>query len=115
MDRRYSQARFYNGAPADSRASEGREALVRRHLERARNQGRQAESFGGSTGGSSSLGGAAGVVQRSRGSAVKDARQVFKEEGGGRLGARASLAAIRGFGSGAATINNPSSVATPLS
>jgi hypothetical protein len=115
MDRRYSQARFYNGAPASSGSSQRSEALVRQHLQRARNQGRQAETFGGSTGGSSSIGGVAAVIQRSRGDAVKEARQVFKDQGGGRLGARASLAAIRGYGSGAATINKPSSIATPLS
>lgn len=115
MDRRYSQARFYNGAPASSRGQRRREVLVRQHLERARRASHQGQSFGGSTGGQASVDGpGGGGVQRSRGDVVRAARQIFRDQGSGDLGARASMAQLRGYGSAGDTLNRPSSVATPI-
>jgi hypothetical protein len=97
VDRRYAQTRFYNGAPASDSPGERREALVRRYLGEARQRAHRGQSYGGSTGGNSSAGAVQGEVQRSRGDLVKDARKVFQEQGSGSLGARATLAAVRGF------------------
>jgi hypothetical protein len=102
MDRRYSQTRFYNGAAASTGSAQAREALVRDHLSRARRRHHAAQSYGGSTGGGRSALASGGLIERSRSALLKDARQVFQEQGSGALGARATLAAVRGYGSGAA-------------
>lgn len=98
MDHRYAQSRFYNGAPASSRSADRREALVRGHLARARKFNHDSQSYGGSTGGRGTDGSNAGLqVIAQRSTDVKDARRVFKEQGSGSLGGRASLAEARGF------------------
>ena len=55
MDRRYNQARFYNGTPATARSSNRSDSLVRSYLAKARKANTQAQSYGGSTGGRSSI------------------------------------------------------------
>lgn len=96
MDRRYREARFYNGTPAATGASERGERLVRSYLARARRQNATGQSYGGSTGGASSVGGGQAVIA-GRNVDIKDAREIFREEGTGSFGARASLAEARGF------------------
>ena len=54
MDRRYNQARFYDGTRASDGRQEQSEALVRRYLGRARQLDAVSQSYGGSTGGSQS-------------------------------------------------------------
>lgn len=98
MDRRYRESRFYNGAPASDRGERGRDALVRRHLERARRTNASAQSYGGSTGGARSAGGNSGLeAMRQRSASIKDQRETFKQYGSGDLGGRANLAELRGF------------------
>jgi hypothetical protein len=104
MDHRYTQSRFYNGAPASDRSTERRDAIVRGHLARARKFNANAQSYGGSTGGRGSDDVNPGLrVMAQRSTDIKDARQVFKEQGSGSLGARASIAEARGFRQPAAT------------
>jgi hypothetical protein len=97
MDRRYAQTRFYNGAVATNAPRDRRDALVRHYLGQARLVAHRGQSYGGSTGGTASAGTGGSGLQRGRGDLVKEARQVFQEQGSGSLGARASLAAVRGF------------------
>lgn len=96
MDRRYREARFYNGMRAGNDASERGEQLVRSYLARARRENAASQDYGGSTGGSSSVGGGFAVVAN-RGVDLKNAREIFKNEGIGEFGARANLAEVRGF------------------
>lgn len=92
MDRRYSQARFYNGSRAVTGDQERGDRLVRRYLEQARRTHAAAQSYGGSTGGQQSAGGNAGlVVLQERAAEARDRRAIFKEQGSGVLGARAAL------------------------
>lgn len=92
VDRRYSQARFYDGPRAVRSTSRRSDGLVRQHLGRARNQLRQAQSYGGSTGGRQSAGGNAGLVMlRQRAGELRDRQAIFAQAGRGVLGARASL------------------------
>lgn len=92
MDRRYSQSRFYNGTrAADSRSSRG-DALVRRYLGVAKQQASSAQSYGGSTGGSQSIGGNSGLSTLAERAALsKDRGAIFKDQGSGALGARRSM------------------------
>ena len=69
MDRRYKQARFYNGTPATDRSVNKSDSLVRSYLARARQQNATDQSYGGST-------------------ETPDRNKVFKEEGSGVYGAR---------------------------
>lgn len=96
MDRRYREARFYNGTPAATGASERGERLVRSYLARARRQNEAGQSYGGSTGGASSVGGGQAVIA-GRNVDIKNAREIFRTEGIGSFGARANLAEARGF------------------
>lgn len=96
VDRRYSQSRFYGGGRASNARSLASERLVKGYLERAREANRSAQAFGGSTGGTSSAGGGIAVVAN-RGVDIKAAREIFRAEGSGALGGRASLAEVRGF------------------
>lgn len=96
MDRRYRETRFYNGAPASTDSSKRGEQLVRSYLARARRQNAVGQSYGGSTGGTSSIGGGQAVAA-GRNVDIKDAREIFRTEGTGSFGARASLAEVRGF------------------
>lgn len=104
MDRRYSQARFYNGTPASNASSERADALVRRSLGVARRLNNSAQSYGGSTGGASSAAGysAGPSVAAARGTELTDARQIYKTYGSGALGSaglggRANIAELKGF------------------
>lgn len=92
MDRRYSQARFYDGSRAVRNGERQGEALVRRFLGQARQVNAAAQSYGGSTGGAQSAGGNAGLeVLNERAAQARDRRAIFKEEGSGSLGARSAL------------------------
>jgi len=95
MDRRYSEFRFYGGVRAVDTGARS-EAIIRSNLARARRANQQAQSYGGSTGGSSSVGGGNSVLI-GRNANIKDAREIFRKEGSGALGARANLAEVRGF------------------
>ncbi|MEN9859950.1 MAG: hypothetical protein RLZZ515_432 [Cyanobacteriota bacterium] len=99
MDRRYNQSRFYNGTRASSGSNERGEALVRSHLARARKANADSQSYGGSVGGASSAGGGAAVsILNERGTDVKASRELFRQYGsGGELGARSTMAEVRGF------------------
>lgn len=96
VDRRYSQGRFYSGSRASNDRAVASERLVRSYLERARAINRSAQTYGGSTGGISSAGGGVAVIAE-RGANIKDAREIFRAEGSGAFGGRASVAEIRGF------------------
>lgn len=90
MDRRYGQAK---GAVPSSRRGE---ALVHQYLQRARAQNWHAQRYGGSTGGAKSVDPMTGgnvLAERSR--QMGEAREIFREEGSGALGARASLREAR--------------------
>ncbi len=87
MDRRYNQARFYNGTPATDRSVNKSDSLVRSYLAKARKQNASDQSYGGSTGGRSSISSAQSVAQQ-RASETPDRNKVFKEEGSGVYGAR---------------------------
>ncbi len=67
------------------------EPLVRQYLARARKQAHDDRSYGGSTGGRSSLDaqGSGLNVLMQRAAEAKDKRKVFDEGGGGTFGARA--------------------------
>lgn len=96
MDRRYAQARFYDGTRAIPSKQARSDALVKRYLQRARNEARVGSSYGGSTGGISSIDANRGleVIQR-RNQSIAEAREVFKELGSGAVGARKSFSQAR--------------------
>lgn len=96
MDRRYKESRFYNGTRASTGQSERGERLVRTYLASARNLNRANKDYGGSTGGAQSAGGGLAVIT-GRNQGIKEAREIFRTEGSGSLGGRASLAEVRGF------------------
>jgi len=96
MDRRYKEARFYNGMRAKNGESERGERLVRSYLARARQENRAAQDYGGATGGTSSAGGGMAVAAN-RNVDIKDAREIFKTEGSGSFGGRANVAELKGF------------------
>lgn len=89
MDRRYTQARFYNGTPATRRSANRSDSLVRSYLSRARKENSARQSYGGSTGGRSSIDVNRGLdILRERASEQSERNKVFKEEGSGIYGAR---------------------------
>jgi hypothetical protein len=96
MDRRYKEFRFYNGTRASGGRNERSDALVRSYLARARRENNASKDFGGSTGGTKSIGGGFAVAQK-RNDDMKNAREIFRTEGSGDLGGRANLAEVRGF------------------
>lgn len=96
MDRRYKESRFYNGTRASTGQSERGERLVRAYLASARSQNRAESDYGGSTGGAQSAGGGLAVIT-GRNQDIKEAREVFRTEGSGSFGARATIAEARGF------------------
>lgn len=98
MDRRYSANRFYNGSRANTDARNQSEALVRSHLARAKQQAGFAQSYGGSTGGRSSMDGSPGLnTLLTRNEILKNERETFRQAGSGALGARASVAEAQGY------------------
>lgn len=95
MDRRYGEARAFDGTRAVPTSARG-EALVRRYLQQARSQNSSAQSYGGSTGGAKSIDpmtAATLLAERSR--SAGDTKRIFQEEGSGALGARATLREAR--------------------
>lgn len=96
MDRRYQESRFYNGVRANTDRGQRSERLVRSYLARARRENAAAQDYGGSTGGTQSAGGGIAVAA-GRNTDIKDAREIFRQEGSGSFGGRASLAEVRGF------------------
>lgn len=89
MDRRYSGMRFYDGTRASTTQSDKADRLVRSYMTQINKSRRAAENYGGSTGGIKSLDGGSGLKQiRARQTRQKDLRNIFKEEGTGRYGAR---------------------------
>lgn len=96
MDKRYAQSRFYNGERVAEGSNQKKDKLVRFHLARARQAANSAQSYGGSTGGVSSIDRGSGLsVIQARGRSIADAREIFKKEGSGVLGARAAFAEAR--------------------
>jgi len=96
MDRRYAQARFYDGTRAVPSQQARSDSLVKRYLQRARNEARVANTYGGSTGGNSSIDANRGLeVMQERGRSIAEAREVFKELGSGAIGARKSFSQAR--------------------
>lgn len=96
MDRRYTQARFYDGTRAVPSAQARSDALVKRYLQRARNEARVGNSYGGSTGGTSSIDANRGLeVMQERGRSIAEAREIYKEYGSGAVGARKSFSQAR--------------------
>lgn len=96
MDRRYKEARFYNGIRANTEGAERSDRLVRSYLARARRSNAAGQDYGGSTGGVSSAGGGTAVIA-GRSTSIKDAREIFRTEGSGSFGGRSNLAELRGF------------------
>jgi len=96
MDRRYSQARFYDGTRAVPSQQQRSDALVKRYLQRARNEARVGNTYGGSTGGVSSIDANRGLqVIQERNQSIAETRKVFKEMGSGAVGARKSFSQAR--------------------
>lgn len=92
MDRRYGQARAFDGTRASRGRSARGEALVRQYLGRARRENSSAQAYGGSTGGAKSIDPAAATeILRNRSVDLGEAREIFREEGSGALGGRASM------------------------
>ena len=92
MDRRYGEARASDGTRAFRGRSARGEALVRQYLGRARQQNSSAQAYGGSTGGAKSIDPAAATeILRGRSLGMGEAREIFRQEGSGALGARASM------------------------
>ena len=89
MDRRYSGMRFYDGTRASNNRSRAADRLVRSYMSNINRARRASENYGGSTGGLKSIDGGTGLKQiQSRQARQTDLRQIFKEEGSGRYGAR---------------------------
>ena len=89
MDRRYSGMRFYNGVRASNRRSNQADKLVRSYLSKIRSIRNNAQNYGGSTGGNSSINSNKGLgVIKQRSSSIGDLRRIFEAEGSGRFGAR---------------------------
>ena len=81
--------RFYNGSRASNSRSEAADRLVRTYISNINKTRRASADYGGSTGGMKSIDGGAGLKQiQSRQARQSDLRQIFKEEGSGRYGAR---------------------------
>lgn len=96
MDRRYKQARFYDGTRAVPSKEARSDALVKRYLQRARNEARVGNSYGGSTGGVSSIDANRGLeVIQERNRSIAETREVFKELGSGAMGARKAFSQAR--------------------
>ena len=90
MDRRYSGMRFYDGTRASNNRSKAADRLVRSYMSNINRARRASENYGGSTGGIKSIDGKAGGLRQiqARQTRQGDLRQIFKEEGSGRYGAR---------------------------
>ena len=81
--------RFYDGAKASTRGADAADRLVSNYMSNINKARRQAESYGGSTGGTKSIDGGSGLKQiQARQERQKDVRRIFKDEGSGRFGAR---------------------------
>ena len=81
--------RFYDGTPVSNNRSKAADRLVRSYMSNINRARRASENYGGSTGGVKSIDGGSGLKQiQTRQSRQADLRQIFKEEGSGRYGAR---------------------------
>ena len=81
--------RFYDGTPASNSRSKAADRLVRSYMSNINRARRASENYGGSTGGRKSIDGGSGLKQiQSRQTRQADLRQIFKDEGTGRYGAR---------------------------
>ena len=81
--------RFYDGTPASNSRSKAADRLVRSYISNINRVRRRGENYGGSTGGIKSIDGGTGLKQiQARQARQADLRQIFKEEGSGRYGAR---------------------------
>lgn len=108
MDKRYSQSRFYNGIKGSNDRSKQADKLVERYKSRFYEQARNAQDYGGSTGGRKSLASyQTGLppskqtsntglnVLRERAKAIREKNRFFKEEGSGVFGGRAEMGRMR--------------------
>tara|TARA_Y100000004_G_scaffold104593_1_gene117376 strand:+ start:69 stop:422 length:354 start_codon:yes stop_codon:yes gene_type:complete len=81
--------RFYDGTPASNSRSKAADRLVRSYISNINRVRRRGENYGGSTGGVKSIDGGTGLKQiQARQARQRDLREIFKEEGSGRFGAR---------------------------
>ena len=81
--------RFYDGTRASTAQSDKADRLVRSYMTQINKSRRAAENYGGSTGGIKSLSGGSGLKQiQARQTRQKDLKNIFKEYGSGRFGAR---------------------------
>ena len=81
--------RFYDGTRASNSRSKAADRLVRSYISNINKARRSGENYGGSTGGIKSIDGGSGLKQiQSRQARQADLREIFKEEGSGRYGAR---------------------------
>lgn len=95
MDRRYSQARAYDGTRASKDGSRRQEALVRARLARARVRSRSLNAAGNEDGPKSAEGFAGADILRARALDRQERRRVFEEEGSGVYGARPAIEEAR--------------------
>lgn len=82
--------RFYNGVKASNKSVNQREALLSSYMSNIKASARQAENYGGSTGGTKSLEGrrtGTRIIQQ-RQARQADNRKIFDQQGTGRFGAR---------------------------
>lgn len=82
--------RFYDGTRASNNRSKAADRLVRSYMSNINRARRASENYGGSTGGIKSIDGKAGGLRQiqARQTRQGDLRQIFREEGSGRYGAR---------------------------
>jgi hypothetical protein len=95
VDRRYSQARAYDGTKASRSGSRRQEALVRARLAQARVRSRSLNAAGNEGGPKSAEGFGAADILRARAQERQEQRQVFEQEGSGVYGARPAMDEIR--------------------
>ena len=82
--------RFYDGTRASNKGSKAADRLVRSYMSNINKARKASENYGGSTGGIQSIDGKAGGLKQiqARQTRQADLRDIFKEEGSGRYGAR---------------------------
>lgn len=91
MDRRYKEARAYDGTPASNRKARRQEAFARAKLARARVSARSAQGGGNEDGPKSIDPYAAVDILRARSSANAERGRIFQEEGSGVYGAQPAI------------------------
>ena len=102
MDKRYSGMRFYDGTRASDKRAKAADRLLRAYMKNINQSRRNNEDYGGSTGGNKSIDSARGLQSpgsggrtsaglrqiKQRQTRQSDLREIFKNEGSGRYGAR---------------------------